>query len=49
MIENFNVGDFALTEDDMITITAMNTDKSLILDLRSIAEIERLYGIECKN
>lgn len=49
MMENFNVMDFALTEEDMMTIAAMNTDKNLILDLRSTAEIERLYGIECKN
>ena len=49
MIENLNVGDFALTEDDMMAIAAMNTDKSLILDLRSTAEVERLYGIECKT
>ena len=49
MIENLNVGDFALTEDDMVAIAAMNTDKSLILDLRSTAEVERLYGIECKH
>lgn len=49
MIENLNVGDFALTEDDMMAIAAMNTGKSLILDLHSTAEVERLYGIECKN
>ena len=49
MIENLNVGDFSLTEDDMKAIAAMNTGKSLILDLHSTAEVERLYGIECKN
>lgn len=49
MIENINVGDFALTKDDMMAIAAMNTDKSLILDIRSTTEVERLYGIECEN
>lgn len=49
MTENFNVMDFPLSEEDMTTIADMNTDKSLILDLHSPAEVERLYGIECKN
>lgn len=49
MTENFNVMDFTLSEEDMTAIAAMNTDKSLILDLHSPAEVERLYGIECKN
>lgn len=49
MTENFNVMDFTLSEEDMTTIADMNTDKSLILDLHSPAEVERLYGIECKN
>lgn len=49
MMENSNVVDFTLTEEDMAAIADMDTDKSLILDLRSVAEVERLYGIECKN
>lgn len=49
MTENFNVMDFTLSEEDMTAIAAMNTDKRLILDLHSPAEVERLYGIECKN
>lgn len=49
MTENFNVMDFTLSEEDMTAIAAMNTDKSLILNLHSPAEVERLYGIECKN
>lgn len=49
MTENFNVMDFTLSEEDMAAITAMNTESSLILDLRSPDEVERLYGIECKN
>lgn len=49
MTENFNVMDFTLSEEDMTTIADINTDKSLILDLHSPAEVERLYGIECKN
>lgn len=49
MTENFNVMDFTLSEEDMTAIADMNTDKSLILDLHSPAEVERLYGIECKN
>lgn len=49
MTENSSVGDFTLTEEDMAAIAGMDTDKSLILDLRSVAEVKRLYGIECKN
>lgn len=49
MTENFNVMDFTLSEEDMTAIADMNTDKSLILDLHSPAEVDRLYGIECKN
>ena len=49
MTENFNVMDFTLSEEDMTAIAAMDTGKGLILDLHSPAEVERLYGIECKN
>lgn len=49
MTENFNVMDFTLSEEDMTAIADMNTDKSLILDLHSPAEVDRLYRIECKN
>lgn len=49
MAENFSVSDFTLSEEEMAGIAAMDTQKSLILDLRSTAEIDRLYAIECKN
>ena len=49
MVENFSVFDFALSEDNMAEIAAMDTKESLILDLRSTAEVDRLYAIECKN
>lgn len=49
MAENFSVSDFALSEDDMVEIAAMDTKESLILNLRSTAEVDRLYAIECKN
>lgn len=45
MIENFSIRDFILSDDDMTAITAMNTGRSLILDLHSPAEVERLYNI----
>lgn len=45
MIENFTIGDFIMTEEDMATIAAMDTGNSTILDLHAPAEIERLYSI----
>ncbi len=48
MIENFTIGDFRLSEEDMSVIAAMDTGHSTILDLHSPAEVERLYTIECK-
>ena len=49
MAENFAIGDFILDEEDMGAIAAMDTARSLILDLHAPEEIERLYNIECKN
>lgn len=49
MVENFAIGDFILDEEDMGAIAAMDTARSLILDLHAPEEIERLYNIECKN
>lgn len=49
MSENISVADFTLSAEDMEEIAAMDTRKSLILDLRSTAEVDRLYVIECKN
>lgn len=49
MAENFAIGDFVLTEEDMATIATMDTRRSTILDLHTPTEVERLYNIECKN
>lgn len=49
MEENFSVADFVLSDEDMAEIASLDTGKSLILDLRSTAEIDRLYAIECNN
>lgn len=49
MVENLSVSDFTLSEEEMAEIAAMDTKGSLILDLRSTAEVDRLYAIECKN
>ena len=47
MQENFNIGDFMLTPEDMAAITSMNTRYNMILDLHAPEEVQRLYGIEC--
>ena len=47
MEENFNIGDFTLSVEDMAAIDAMDTGYSTILDLHAPAEVERLYTIEC--
>ena len=49
MTENFTIGDFTLTEEDMTTIAAIDTGHSTILDLHAPTEVERLYNIKCKN
>lgn len=49
MVENFSVSDFTLSGEEMAEIAAMDTKGSLILNLRSTAEVDRLYAIECKN
>lgn len=49
MAENFAIGDFVLTEEDMATIATMDTRRSTILDLHTPTEVERIYNIECKN
>lgn len=49
MEENFAIEDFMLTEEDMATISVMDTARSLILDLHAPAEVERLYHIKCNN
>lgn len=48
MEENFNIGDFTLSVEDMAAIDAMDTGCSTILDLHAPAEVERLYNIECQ-
>lgn len=49
MAENFAIGDFMLTAEDMAAIAAMDTGANTILDLHAPDEVERLYNIECKN
>lgn len=41
MIENFNVLDFNLREEDMASIAAMDTGKSLIFDHHTVESVER--------
>ncbi len=45
MVENFSIADFMLSEEDMALITSMDTHRSLILDVKSPKETERLYSI----
>lgn len=45
MVENFSIADFMLSEEDMTLITSMDTRRSLILDVKSPKETERLYSI----
>ena len=47
MQENFNIGDFMLTPEDMAAIASMNMGYDMILDLHAPEEVQRLYGIEC--
>ena len=47
MEENFDIGDFMLTPEDMAAIDSMNTGYSTILDLHAPEEVQRLYGIGC--
>lgn len=49
MEENFDIDDFTLSLDDMTTITRIAECKDQILDLHSLKEIDRLYGIKCLN
>lgn len=46
---NFNILDFTLTSEDMEAIGAMDTGRSLILDLHAPEEVDRLYRIECND
>lgn len=45
MAENFTIGDFSLSDEDMDILAAMDTRNSTILDLHSLEEVERLYNI----
>ena len=47
--ENFNINDFKLDDRDMAAITALDMGKSLILDLHSTEEVDRMYHIEFNN
>lgn len=49
VVENFNVLDFTLSDDDLAQIAALDNRNSMILDLHSVAEVDRLYAIECRN
>lgn len=48
MAENFFIGDFVLTEEDMAAIAAMDTGDCTILDLHAAEEVKRLYNIKCQ-
>lgn len=43
--ENFNVEDFSLSPADCVRIDQMDTGRSLILEITSLAEVYRLHGI----
>ena len=45
IIENFSVGDFFLSQDDMDAISIKDTGHSIILDLHDPKEVYRLYRI----
>ena len=49
MAENFALGDFRLTEEEMATIASMDLEHSQILDLHAPEEVKRLYNIKCNN
>lgn len=46
MVENFSIADFMLSEEDMAHIASMDTHRSLILDVKSPKETERLHSID---
>ena len=46
MVENYSIADFILSEEDMALIASMDTHRSLILDVKSPQETERLYSID---
>lgn len=48
MEENYAIGDFCLSDDDMYAISALENLSNRILDIHAPSEVERLYGIECK-
>lgn len=48
MEENYAIGDFCLSDDDMYAISALEKLSNRILDIHAPSEVERLYGIECK-
>lgn len=48
MEENYAIGDFCLSDDDMYAISALEKLTNRILDIHAPSEVERLYGIECK-
>ena len=49
MAENFALGDFRLTEEEMATIASMDLEHRQILDLHAPEEVKRLYNIKCNN
>lgn len=47
--ENFNITDFALSDEDMTIIDTMDSGQNLILNVRSKEEVKRLYNIPVIN
>lgn len=45
--ENFSIWDFSLTDEEMARIATLDTHRPTILDIRTTAEVERLYNIPC--
>lgn len=47
--ENFDIMDFALSDEDMALIKAMDSGRNLILDIRAKEEVTRLHNIPVIN
>lgn len=45
ILQNFAIHDFKLSEDDMKIVREMDTEKPLILEIRKLEEVYRLYHI----
>ena len=49
IVQNFDVDDFTLSPSDMVQISGLDQDHSLILDVPSLNEVYRLHNIRFKQ